>query len=303
MWQVSLSDVLPTLWKATKTRRFGGSLPKVSAPADCNWPYALWNTKILTAFFVCGDMHIGELSVADWWTHIRGWLFRDGLPDCIQWKECGQCKLSWILGGISLLYGVQPSARGHFCQLCILTYLFLGAVLLGKLTGTQLVRKFPTFYGTRRLITAFTSAHLLSLSWASSIHSIPPHPISWRSILILSSHLRLGLPSGPFPSGFPTKILHTPLLSPILATCPAHLILVDFITRTLFIEQYRSLSSSLRSFLHSPVTSSLSALNILLSTLFSNTLSLVPPTMWATKFHTHTKKKKKKKEKLQLCIS
>ena len=66
----------------------------------------------------------------------------------------------------------------------------------------------------------------MSLSWASSIQSIPPHPTSWRSILILSSHLRLGLPSGLFPSGFPTKTLYTPLLSPIRATFPAHLILL-----------------------------------------------------------------------------
>ena len=32
----------------------------------------------------------------------------------------------------------------------------------------------------------------LFLSWASSIQSITPHPASWRSVLILSSHLRLG---------------------------------------------------------------------------------------------------------------
>jgi hypothetical protein len=33
------------------------------------------------------------------------------------------------------------------------------------------------------------------------------NPISSRSILILFTHLRLGLPSGLFPFGFPTNIL------------------------------------------------------------------------------------------------
>ena len=56
-------------------------------------------------------------------------------------------------------------------------------------------------------ITALTSFRHLSLSWANPIQSTYPHPTSWRSILILSTHLRLGLPSGLFPSGFPTKTL------------------------------------------------------------------------------------------------
>ena len=73
-------------------------------------------------------------------------------------------------------------------------------VLLEKLTGLQLVKKFPAFHGTRRFITALTSFRHLSLSWASPIQSIYPHPTSWRSILILSTHLRLGLPSVLFPS-------------------------------------------------------------------------------------------------------
>ena len=58
------------------------------------------------------------------------------------------------------------------------------------------------------------------------------------------------------------------------ATCPTHLIFLEFITWTIFGEQYRSLSSSLYIFLHSPVTSSLLTPNIPLNTLFSNTLSL-----------------------------
>ena len=52
-------------------------------------------------------------------------------------------------------------------------------------------------------------------------------------------------------------------LSPIRAACPAYLNLLGFITRTIFGEQCRSLSSSLCSFLHSPVTSSQFGRNIL----------------------------------------
>ena len=94
----------------------------------------------------------------------------------------------------------------------LLTYLLAlwCRVLLEKLTGLQLVKKFPAFHGTRRFITALTSFRHMSLSRASPTQSIYPHPTSWRSILILSTHLRLGLPSGLLPSGLPTKTPYTP---------------------------------------------------------------------------------------------
>jgi hypothetical protein len=97
-------------------------------------------------------------------------------------------------------------------------------VLPEKLKHPNLLKKFPAFYWTRRFITAFTRARHVSLSWARLIQSMPPHPTSRRSILILSSHLRLGLSSGHLPSGFPTKALYAPLLSPIRATCLCHAI-------------------------------------------------------------------------------
>jgi len=69
-------------------------------------------------------------------------------------------------------------------QLCVLTYLikyllaylFTDLVtpsskdLVEKLTSSQLVKKFPAFYGTRMFITAFTCLY------PESDHSSPPHP-------------------------------------------------------------------------------------------------------------------------------
>jgi hypothetical protein len=60
------------------------------------------------------------------------------------------------------------------------------------------------------------------LSHINPVHVSPSH--FWRSILILSSLLRLGLPSGLFPSASQTKTRYVPLPSPLRATCPANLI-------------------------------------------------------------------------------
>ena len=86
----------------------------------------------------------------------------------------------------------------------LLTYLLTysltpwSRVLLEKVTGSHLAKIFPAKCG-----------EYLSLSWPTSIQSMPPHPTSWRSFLILTSHLRLGLASGHFPSCFQTKTQYT----------------------------------------------------------------------------------------------
>ena len=144
------------------------------------------------------------------------WLFSDHSP----WKSGfvpsgGRCVSATSFSPSPVrIFPPMPSTYSHTHSLTPWS-----RVLLEKLTGSQLVKKLPAFYGTRRFTTAITSARHLSLSWASSIQPIPPPPNSWRSILILTSHLFLGLPSGLFPSGFPTKTLYTSLFSRIRATC------------------------------------------------------------------------------------
>ena len=129
---------------------------------------------------------------------------------------CSLVQIYWLLKGACYILTRDCSSMfltWHHITVHNILHRYLltprSTVLLQKLTSLQLVKKFPTFYGTRRFITAFTNVRHLSLSWVSSIQSLHPHPTSWKSILILSSHLHLGLPSVLFPSGFQTVILYS----------------------------------------------------------------------------------------------
>ena len=82
-----------------------------------------------------------------------------------------------------------------------------------------------------------------------------PNPIHIPTSHLLEIHPNIIYPSTPrspqwslylrFPHQDPVH----PLSSPVCSTCPAHLILLDFITRTLMGENYRSFSSSLQELL------------------------------------------------------
>ena len=108
-----------------------------------------------------------------------------------------------------------------------------------------------------------------------------PNPGHMHTSHLLEIRLNIIHPSTPTspqwsPSlRFPHQDSIHPLSSPIRATCPTHLILLDFITRTILGEEYKSFSCLLWNLLHSPVTSSLLGTNILLNTMFSNTLSFL----------------------------
>ena len=125
-------------------------------------------------------------------------------------------------------------------------------------------QEIPLFHGTLRFITALTSFRHLGQS--NPAHIPTSHLLEIHPIIIHPSKPRS--PQWSPSLRFPQQTLYTPLSSTIRATCPTHLILLHFITRTILGVEYKSFSSSLCSLLHFPVTSSLLGPNILLNTMF-----------------------------------
>ena len=111
----------------------------------------------------------------------------------------------------------------------------------------------------------------------SCLLPVPIHsqfnPVHAPSFNFLNNHLNIIFPRWSLSLRCPHQ--NPVCTSPLPYTCYVihHLIFLDVIT-WMFDMQYRSWSSSLRRFLHSPVTSSLLGPNIFLSTLLFKTFSL-----------------------------
>ena len=87
-----------------------------------------------------------------------------------------------------------------------LTYLLTpkSSIFLEKLTGSHLVKKFPALYGTKGSL-PHSQVHATCPTLNQFDPVCTPHPTSWRSILILFSHLRLSLQVVSFPQVSPPK--------------------------------------------------------------------------------------------------
>jgi len=143
-----------------------------------------------------------------------------------------------------------------------------GRFVWSRTHTVELLIKFSTFSKTPNFVNIFTTARCWSLSWTRKVQTTFSHHNSLRSILILSIHLQLQLPSVFF-SDITTKILYAFLSYSMHATCSAPIILLNVVTLILSDKKIKKLiifhfsSASLYLPLFSP--------NSLLTTLFLNT--------------------------------
>jgi hypothetical protein len=112
----------------------------------------------------------------------------------------------------------------------------MGRIIPKKLTIPQLFKNFPAFKEPIRSLQHSQEPVDCLCAELSIQFTLPVHFFKFN--LILSSHLRLGLPRGLLSSDLTTKKLYAPLLSPVHATYPAHIILLDLTCGYLVTSRY-----------------------------------------------------------------
>ena len=139
------------------------------------WPYrnhprTVWTPQI-SSFLA--DYHTAKYMLANFIVCAVNSQHSLHLVNTLNAKLNPICHLLALLGAHHILHvsriRVKYGSVLHTYLLNLLTYSLTpwSRVLLEKLTGSQLVKIFPTFYGTRKFVTAFTSSRHLFLSRAS----------------------------------------------------------------------------------------------------------------------------------------
>ena len=125
------------------------------------------------------------------------------------WTQNWQSAYHW-LGGTGTLTVTWERVFGWTCFIYIYTHTHSLPYTMEQSASWRAKRfeasqKFHALYGPLSFITAFTSVRNLSLSWTTTIQSFLPHSTYWISTLILSSQLRLSIPSDLLPQVSLTK--------------------------------------------------------------------------------------------------
>jgi hypothetical protein len=186
------------------------------------------------------------------WIHMQWWLYkRDNNRNIVQKNGCllihhvkhvylpFACSRGWT----NLIHFVENNPRygdaesRHESDL--LTHSLIELSPSWEAANCAATQEFPSILWNMKVYYHVHKSSLLVpiLSQINPIHTIQSYLSKIH--LILSTHLRLRLPSGLLPSGFPINILYVFLLSPIRATCPTHLVLLGLIILIILGEEYK----------------------------------------------------------------
>ena len=137
--------------------------------------------KMLFSFVIASLVHLSKYRGASRQTDCCGW-------HCLSHSEVTQANKLYLFVAVDCgTAQIFSNSKSYYS--CIIICVSEDN-WSWEANSSSASREFPAFYVTRRFITVFKRALVLSLSWASIIQSKLSHPISWRSILVFSSDVQ-----------------------------------------------------------------------------------------------------------------